>query len=210
MICKLELDNYSTFKFNDLIKKDVFEDESSISELELFIILSLLEIKGDTIISIKEYLPKFYSIIEEKYIKFREFEIPEINCRQSDDDKFIEGFKYILNNKSDILINNLFRTYNFYSFIFILELNNNTLNNDDINKEFYLERTIYRLLNFSNINYEDSSKIKIAENTFTLRDFTTNFLSLISQINDKEFELIFINCNNYLLKITSLCNFILI
>ena len=29
------------------------------------------------------------------------------------------------------------------------------------------------------------------------------------QINDKEFELIFINCNNYLLKITSLCNFIL-
>ena len=209
MICKLELDNYSTFKFNDLIKNDVFEDESSISELELFIILSLLEIKGDTIISIKEYLPKFYSIIEEKYIKFREFEIPEINCRQSDDDKFIEGFKYILNNKSDILINNLFRTFNFYSFIFILELNNNTLNNDDINKEFYLERTIYRLLNFSNINYEDSSKIKIAENTFTLRDFTNKFLSLISQINDKEFELIFINCNNYLLKITSLCNFIL-
>ena len=206
MICKLELDNYSTFKFNDLIKEDVFEDESSISELELFIILSLLEIKSYTIISIKEYLPKFYSIIEEKYKKFKEFEIPEINCSQPNDDKFIEGFKYILNNKADILINNLIRTYNFYSFIFILEIKNNTLDNDS-NTEFYLEKIIYKLLKFSNINTEEPSKIISADITLSLRDFTTKFLSLISPINENQLDLE--SCNNYLLSIESLCNFIL-
>ena len=215
MICKLELDNYSSFKFSDLIKKDILEDDSILSELELFIILSLLEIKGDTIISIKEYLPKFYSKIEEKYKEFREFKIPEMNCRQPDDEAFIEGFKYILNNNPDILITNLLRTFNFYSFIFILELKSNTLDND-ANKEFYLEKTIYKLINFSKImkndenDEDDESGLKIiAENTLTLQDFTTKCLSFISQKDDKEFELAIGNCNYYLLNITYICNFIL-
>jgi len=206
MICKLELDNYSSFKFNDLIKEDVLEDESSISEYELFIILSLLEIKGDTIISIKEFLPKFYSIIEEKFKKFKDFKIPEMDCRQPNDNKFIEGFKYILNSKPDILIKNLIRTFNFYSFIFILEIKNNTLDNDS-NTEFYLEKIIYRLLKFSNIKAEEPTLTISADNTLTLRDFTTHFLSLISPINKNKLELE--SCKYYLLRIASLCNFIL-
>ena len=190
MLSNIGKKNNSSFKFNDLIKQDIFEDKSNISKLELFIILSLLEIKSYTIISIKEYLPKFYSMIEEKYNKFKEFKIPEMICSQPDDDKFIEGFKYIFYNKQDILIKNLIKTFNFYSFIFILELKNNTLDNDS-NTEFYLEKTIYKLLKFSNISIEEPLKIISADTTLTLRDFTTKFLSLISPKNEKEFELSF-------------------
>ena len=145
-------------------------------------------------------------MIEEKYNKFREFKIPDMNCRQPDDDKFIEGFKYILINKPDILINDLIRSFNFYSFIFILELRNNTLDND-VNTEFYLEKTLYKLLQFSKINTEDPNRIISANSTLTLQDFTTKCLSLISQKNKNKFELS--SCKNYLLKTISLCNFIL-
>ena len=92
-LCILRLkENNNSFNYDELIKEDNLEDKSNINEIEIFIILTLLEIKGEINISIKHFFSDFYAKIQENCNKFKQLKIPEMNIRHSDDEKFIVGF----------------------------------------------------------------------------------------------------------------------
>ena len=76
MLCTLKSDIYD---FKSLRKENFFEDRlADINETELFIILALYEIKGEVIISVKEYFPAFCTEIENLCKKFKDLKFPGV------------------------------------------------------------------------------------------------------------------------------------
>ena len=54
--------NNNIYDLNSLKKENYYEDYiDDINEVELFIILTLYEIKGEVILSVKEYFPALYT-----------------------------------------------------------------------------------------------------------------------------------------------------
>ena len=211
--------NNNLFHFDILIKEDILIDKSNITELEIFIILALLEIKGETIISIKEYFEQFYNKILNECNKYKELNIPEMDTRQPDDEQFFEGFKYLLNNDMNNFINKLKSNFGFYNLIFILEKKNNIINRENDSSDEYLEKIIYKLISnkensfLTNIkNAYLSSNNYVKDCIFSLKDFTKNSLEILNEsARDNKFDIIllFKNYNAYLLTLFSICNFIL-
>ena len=219
MIYSLKINN-DLFNFDTLIKEDILKDKSNITEIEIFIILTLFEIKGEIIVSIKEYFPDFYNKIQNECNKYKELNIPEMNIRQSDDEKFVEGIKYLLNNDIHNFISKLKYNFNFYNLIFILEKNYNILNDEINSNEEYLEKIIYKLINNDeNNSLLNINNLKIESDNFvkncilSLKDFKKNSLDILNDSandnNNNNIYLLFKNYNNYLLTLFSICNFVL-
>ena len=71
-----------------------------ITEIELFIILTLYEIRNDRILSIGRYFPKFYFKIENFYKKLENLNIPKLYLKSYFDTKVIENYKSLLENQA--------------------------------------------------------------------------------------------------------------
>jgi hypothetical protein len=184
-----EEENNIESNFDSLIKEDYLENKSYITELEILIILTLFEIKGECILSIKEYFQELYKKIENQCNKYKELNFPEINFRSKDDEIFIERFKYHLKNNSNDFIDKLKYNFPFYNLIFILEKNNNLLGNE-IESDDYLEKAIYKsinhndnnLNNIDNINYSIIYSIDLVKKAIlSLSNFNSNSLYLLNK-----------------------------
>ena len=204
--------NNDSFSLDSLIKENEVEDYSRINEIEAFIILALLEIKGENILSIKEYFPEFFNIIQNQYNKFKELKIPEIDINQQPDENFIEGMKYLLANDMQNFMNNLKHKFSFYKLIFILEKKNNILDNELSSEKDYLEKIIYKLLNGKLNDLSSEKNVLNGEMNETkifissLNDFKK--FSLNSFTENKK-QLSYDNYKKVLLFILSICNYIL-
>ena len=213
--------NKDSFDFESLIKENDVEDNSLLNELEIFIILALLEIKGENVISIKENFPGFFNKIENEYKKYTELNIPEIEIRQPDEN-FIKGIKYLLTNDMDNFMNNLKYNFNCYNLIFILEKNNNIFNKEISSEKQYLEKIIYKLItnneNNSLLNKDDSEIDKlddVQKLIFSLKDFKRASLELVEKNRSKskvrriKYYFNSENYRQYLLNILTICDYIL-
>ena len=123
---------------------------SIISEKELFIILSLYEIKGIPVLPIKKYIPKFYSEILKSYTNFEKLEIPKISFKKEFDTKFHEHFLYLIKNKTIDLINSICYP-RFKNLILILQ--NEYLPNSELSIDTYesIDKLILDLIMEENI-----------------------------------------------------------
>ena len=86
---------------NDIISRNSEIDSTHLSEKELFIILALFEKRGDTILPIQKYFPKFYSKIQNLCQKFEYLNIPRFNLKSDYDIKFINHYKNLLKNQTE-------------------------------------------------------------------------------------------------------------
>jgi hypothetical protein len=219
MLCTLKSDIYD---FKSLRKENFFEDRlADINETELFIILALYEIKGEVIISVKEYFPAFCTEIENICKKFKDLKFPEMSFKQDDDEVILQGFKNIITNDANTFITELTKHYDFYNLIFILEQKNNLLNN--INsiynwKKFdylYFEKALYNLLNNDSIDINNKD---LQEPFFFILDFKTHAINIIENYTKdkgkdtkrkRKGKPINNYCKGFLLFIVNKCNFIL-
>ena len=158
----------------DIITQDNKSISNNISEIELFIILSLYEIKGKTILPIKKYLPKFYLNIENKYKIFEILKIPKINYKRDIDTKLYEHFLYLIKQKTKEYINCIFYS-RFKNFILIIQ--NEYLPNSELTIDNYesIDKLILNLINEKNILpfYKNNENEKFFTN-LKLIDYKTN------------------------------------
>ena len=124
-------------KLINYVENKKYKNKEIRSEIELFYILSLYEIKGTPIISIKKYFPKFYSKVNNFCQQFKKMNIYQLCLKQSYDNIFMESFKNILKHNNEKL-NNLLDYPWIYYFSIILDkeysLNLNLTQNDSIEK----------------------------------------------------------------------------
>ena len=113
------------------------------SELELFAIFALYEIKGIPLIPIKKYIPEFYAKIENYVKKFKSFKISDVCLKSSFDVKFYE---YFMNNIKNNTLQVITDFKNYYNAIFILEKEYSNITNIQNKKEIYLQKAIYNLI----------------------------------------------------------------
>ena len=219
MLCTLKSDIYD---FKSLRKENFFEDRlADINETELFIILALYEIKGEVIISVKEYFPAFCTEIENLCKKFKDLKFPEMNFKQDDDEVILQGFKNIITSDANNFITELTKHYDFYNLIFILEQKNNSLNNIKslynwkIFDYLYFEKALYNLLNNDSIDINNKD---LTDDFYFILDFKTHAINIIENYtkakeNDtkgkRKGKSINYYCKGFLLMILNKCNFIL-
>ena len=202
------------------IQKGILNFVFTVKEFDIFVIFAFLEIKGESIISVKEFFPQFYERIEELYNKFTKVvKIPEINLIQSDEFIYIEKLKNLINNDCELLIKYLENNSNYHNLIFILEMKNGLILK---RRSLYesLEKGLYLLIYDKSINIElykfkellktpDSQKDYIN----SLQNFNSVSLFLLEQCYNnklkKSYEIFDDFVEFYLKNILSKCNFIL-
>ena len=183
-----------------------------LNEIEIFIILSLFEIKGNPIISIKEFFPNFYQSIEKECIKIKNELKPDMDFIKSENEinEFILNFSNLINNNIGSFIKEIKKYSNCYSFIFILERKKNIISKIEDDDE-YLEKILYNL----NLELESKKKNSIDYYIISLKDFNSISISIIDECIRKRKKIsknnyfIFEDYNEYLLKISSIINFVL-
>lgn len=203
------------------------ENNFIIEEIELFIILSLYEIKRTPIISIEKYFPKFYSKVFAFYQNFKQLNIYQLNLKQSFDIKFIENFKntlktndenleelldhsciyhlsYILNKEYNLNLN-LEQNYSIEKYILDLVQNDNIEAFYDSNKndEFFSSLQIQ-----SNIIYKEMY-LYYEQIIYSLLDFDKTSSIIIQNCSKKnitEYKELFIEYINYLQSIQTIYN----
>ena len=137
------LNRYSWKKIHAIEFKD------RISELELFMIFALYEIKGTPLVSISKYLPEFYLKIENYCKIFKSFKIPEICLKNSFDVRFFDNMKNKLKDKSLELFKKILRYPNL---ILILDKEfGDIFNVSESNEYIYYQQLIYNLIENKNI-----------------------------------------------------------
>jgi len=194
----------------DIYKQDFFKQ---LNEIEILIILALFEIKGNSIISINEFFPKFYRNIEKECIRIKNELKPDMDIINSESEinEFIINFKNLINNNNfDSFIKDLKRYSNSHSFIFILEKKRNIISKIEDDDE-YLEKILYNL----NLKLESKKINSIDYYIISLKDFNSISISIIDECLSKRTKLftknyfIFEDYIEYLLKISSIINFVL-
>ena len=139
--------------------------KSDLSEKELFIILAFYEIRGNTIISIHKYFPKFYSKIENIYQKFEFLNIPKLNLKSDNDIQFISDYKNLLEKQAEQYL----KYIPYSSFInYILIINKEFAPNIDLIPEQFeiIEKLILNLIEKDDIFpfYKIENKDEFFEN----------------------------------------------
>ena len=132
----------------DVISKNTVGPNYNLSEAELFIILTLYEIRGSPIISIKKYLPIFYNKVENLYYKFERFNIPKMNLTKIFDIKIYEQFVNIITTETKKFLENI--PYPSYKNFFLIIQKEFSLNIDDENEK-YLDNYLFELIEKENI-----------------------------------------------------------
>ena len=184
---------------NDQVQKNI-DIRCRIQEFEFFVILTFFEIKEEPIISVKEYFPDFYNEIENQYINFEKLQLPKLNFSNKDIIDYINQFKNLINNYT---IKELFKKNNFNSLYFIVNKQNNLL--DDKDPVLYLEKVIYFLFVEHKNNIED---LYISEKEFILS--LKNFYGYILSLTSLKYEnILYSMLKSYLIKILAKCNYIL-
>ena len=163
-----------------------FRKENIGREMELFIIFTLYEIKGTTLIPIKKYLPELYSKIENYCKTFKNIKIPEICLKNSFDIKFYDNFIYTLKYNREELIEILYDSYNI---IFIIEKEYGNIL-DIEGKDLYLQKALFNLIKNDKImtfidNNEDSDEFFTAIKHFDISDRYFKYLDDIGNVPNK-------------------------
>jgi len=140
----------------NIIKSHKFKD--GISELDLFMIFALYEIKGTPLLSISKYLPEFYSKIENYYKIFKSLEIPEICFKLSFDVRF--QYNYLTNNLKNQKVKILKKIEKFPNLIFIIQKEyGNIFDISESNEDIYYQQLIYNLIkNKSIYSFSDDER----------------------------------------------------
>ena len=136
-------ENYDSWFIDELLNR---RKRRIITEKNIFIIFAFYELKGLPIISIKNYMPEFYSKIENYYQKFKKIDIPNCCIKKPFDINLYDKLKFIIRNKTNKLLNYFYEHYFLLNLIFIIEKENNLLFNLSINNRNYLEKIIYNLV----------------------------------------------------------------
>ena len=134
--------NYEAW-FIDQIKKS--QKPKFITEKNIFIILSLYELKRLPLLPIKQYLPEFSAKIEEFVQKYKKLNIPIICLKRPFDINCLDKINDIINNKTEKLLENIYKKNPMFNLIFIIEKEKNLISN--INTNNYLGKILFNLLN---------------------------------------------------------------
>ena len=215
------------------MKKPKFKDR--ISELNLFMIFALYEIKGTPLIPINKYLPEFYLKIENYCKLFKSLKIPEICLKDSFDIRFID---YLINNLKNQKVKILKKIEKFPNLIFIIQKEyGNIFDVSESNEDIYYQQLIYNLIEnrniysfsndekrlkdyYSGINTlqtmyyvnEDSffimEKNFYQETIFSLKDFTRSS-SLVIEKFTINYDSHFYSYSQYLSIIRNICSYFL-
>ena len=216
-----ELLIFFDFEINkEIYDEDWFKDElqnrqkkRKIEEINLFIILAFYELKRLPIISIKNYLPEFYSIIEVYYKKYKQLNFPSINLKKPFDIMFYERLKFVIENKVDKLIKHLRENYSLFNLIFILEKENNMILDLSSIDDNYLTKVIYNLVENNEIEAQISeNNNNIKDCILSIKDFNFNSSIIIKQCFQKDIsnnKIYFEKYLDYLRIILNVCNYIL-
>ena len=158
---EIDYQNYEDWFIDELLKR---RKKRAITEHVLFIIFAFYELKGIPIISIKKYLPKFYSKAESYYKKFKKLKFPNFCIKRPFDIKIYEKLKFIIDNKTDKLITHLYSHYSVSNLIFLIEKEKNKILDLSTDNN-YLVKVIYNILENNQLenqindnNYEDFLK----------------------------------------------------
>jgi len=213
------------------IRKSKFKDR--ISELDLFMIFALYEIKGTPLVPIRKYLPEFYLKVENYCKIFKSLNIPEICLKDSFDVRFIDN--YLINNLKNQKVKILKKIEKFSNLIFIIQKEyGNIFDISESNEDIYYQQLIYNLIENTNIcsfiddekkvndYYKDLDKFRIGfnlyfdslilnmeknfiqETIFSLKDFTRSSSLIIKQSSYYE---LYNNYSQYLNIIKSICSY---
>ena len=181
------------------------------SELELFSIFALYEIKGIPLIPIKKYIPEFYAKIENYVRKFKSYKISDVCLKSSFDVKFYE---YFMNNIKNNTLQVITDFKNYYNAIFILEKEYSNITNIQNKKEIYLQKAIYNLIFNGGISpfYDNETKTDeflsilkrnevsddyncqmnsscfIKECIFSLKNFNRSSSSIIQKLTSNDYD----------------------
>ena len=171
----------NNYKLNNIIDQmnEKFGKKNIGTEMELFIIFTLYEIKGTTLIPVKKYLPEFFSKIDNYCKTFKNLKIPEICLKNSLDIKFYDNFIYTLKNNREELIEILYDSYNL---IFIIEKEYGNIL-DIEGKDLYFQKALYNLIKNDRImTFIDNNKD--SEDFFTaLKNF--DIVNYFGKINNE-------------------------
>ena len=128
--------------------KKAIKDRSS--ELDLFMIFALYEIRGTPLVPISKYLPEFYLKIDNYCKTFKNLKIPEICLKDSFDIKFNDN--YLINNLKNQKAKILKKIEKFPNLIFIIQKEyGNIFDISESNEDVYYQQLIYNLIANRNI-----------------------------------------------------------
>ena len=156
------------------VKSLKFKDR--VSELDLFMIFALYEIKGTPLVPISKYLPEFYSKIENYIKKFKSLKIPEICLKDSFDVRFQDN--YLKNNLKNQKVKILKKIEEFPNLIFIIQKEyGNIFDVSESNEDIYYQQLIYNLIENRNIYSFSGDEIIANEYYLGLNKFRTRHFS---------------------------------
>ena len=148
--------------------------EDRVSELDLFMIFALYEIKGIPLVPIRKYLPEFYSKIENHIKTFKSFKIPEVCLKDSFDVKFQDN--YLKNNLKNQKVKILNKIEKFPNLIFIIQKEyGNIFDVSESNKNIYYQQLIYNLIENRNIFSFSDDEIITNEYYLCLNEFRASY-----------------------------------
>jgi len=205
------------------------------SELDLFMIFALYEIRGTPIVSISKYLPEFYLKIDNYCKTFKSLKIPELCIKDSFDIKYNDNI--LINNLKSQKAKLLKKIEMYPNLIFIIQKEYGKIFDiSESNKDIYYQQLIYNLIANENIypfvndekrtNYyfdlkteEDNDRYSndeyvdnyIQETIISLKDFTRSSSLIIKKSaelcisNNKKH--IFSNYYQYLRIIKNICSY---
>ena len=204
---------------NDRIVEVIKNTINHLSEVELFIVLSLYELRGDPIISVKKYLPIFYSKIENMYYKFEKLDIPKINIGTYYDTQFYDNYVNIITKKDQYFLQCIpYLSHKNLSLIiqkeFSLDISEEKIDNYILNligkeniasfnkyheslylniKQFYEskkeESNLYQLVIYSLLDFNDTS-IYFINNNFMKKDKSDSKINTSLKIYSTYLEII--------------------
>ena len=130
------------------VKKSKFKNR--ISELDLFMIFALYEIRGTPLVSISKYLPEFYLKIDNYCKTFKNLKIPELCLKDSFDVRFNDN--YLINNLKNQKAKLLKKIEIFPNLIFIIQKEYGKIFDiSESNEDIYYQQLIYNLIANRNI-----------------------------------------------------------
>ena len=130
------------------VKKSKFKNR--ISELDLFMIFALYEIRGTPLVSISKYLPEFYLKIDNYCKTFKNLKIPELCLKDSFDVRFNDN--YLINNLKNQKAKLLKKIEIFPNLIFIIQKEYGKIFDiSESNEDVYYQQLIYNLISNRNI-----------------------------------------------------------
>ena len=147
------------------------------SELDLFMIFALYEIKGTPLVPISKYLPDFYLKIENYCKIFKSLKIHEICLKESFDVRFIDD--YLINNLKNQKVKILERIEKYPNLIFIIQKEyGDIFDISESNNYIYYQQLIYNLIKNTNL-YSFSDDEKRANDYYLdLNEFRTGFYDI--------------------------------